>query len=124
MIWYNSGMKTLCVLFFLSGFVCGAEVSESFVVKIHEGYFKVTAPENFDPDTHLTIENETLTKIYGKLDTLTERPIIYVSIFPKSFKSLKVNLVEGGKAIFTPLSPPFQEVELEFGRGSYEIPPQ
>ena len=114
----------LWILIFFIQDAHGAEKSESFVIKVYDHHFKVTAPSSFDPVTRLLIENHTLTKIYGKVETKSERLINYVSILPKNFKSLPLNLTAPEKIIFIPLVPSLQEVELVFGKEAYEIPPQ
>ena len=118
-------MKAFVLL--LSVFVVrihGAEKAESFVVEGHDQYFKVVAPESFSPEPNLIIENKMLTKLYGQIETTAGRVVTHVSIEPKKFKSVALKLKKGEGALFVPLSPPFQKVELAFGRNSYEIPPQ
>ncbi len=100
------------------------ERSESFVIKAYDNRFKVTAPHVFSPNVGLIIENHTLTKIYGKIETKLGRIIDYISILPRNFKSISLNLRTSQNIIFTPLVPPLQEVELIFGKEAYEIPPK
>ena len=113
-------------MFFLVFVQCAyaAESSESFVVRNYDRYIRVVAPEKFDPEINLLIENKTLTKLYGKVETKGGRAISHISIYPKGFKTIKLGLRRGEKAVFVPLSPSFQAVDLTFGKQPYEIPPQ
>ena len=40
------------------------------------------------------------------------------------FKSVEINIKKQDRIYFIPLVPAFQEVELIFGKKSYEIPPK
>ena len=101
-----------------------AEKAESFVIEGHDRFLKVVAPEIFSSQSSLIIENKMLAKLYGKIETTTGRFVGHISVLSKNFKTVTLDLKREEGALFIPLSPPFQEVELVFGRGSYEIPPQ
>ena len=98
------------------------EVSESFVIKVYDRYFKVTAPPTFYPKTSLVIENETLIKIYGKIETASGRFLNYITVLPRNFKSLPLAIKASEEIIFTPIAPPAQKIWLTFGKESYEVP--
>lgn len=108
---------------FLSLQVSAAELQETFVVTIHDKFVKVVAPDKFHSRLSVILENKSLVKIYGKIEYGSAEPI-YTSIYPQESRSIDIKPGENDKIIFTPMSPPFQEIELIFGRKSYEIPPQ
>ena len=108
----------------LSAHNYASQKADSFVVEVRDQYIRAIAPEAYSDRSTLVIENKTLASIYARLETTMGRSIGYVSIVPKSSKVATLDLKRGESGIFIPLSPPSQEVELTFGRESYEIPPQ
>ena len=118
-------MKVLApLLFALSAHNYASQKADSFVVESHGKYIKVIAPEAYSDQSALVVENKMLANIYARVETTMGRLIGYVSIVSKGSKVVALDLKRGESGIFIPLSPPFQEAELTFGRESYEIPPQ
>jgi len=100
-----------------------AELQETFVVTMYDKFVKVVAPDKYHSRLSVILENKSLVKIYGKIEYGTSDPI-FTAIYPQESRSIDIKPSESDKIIFTPMSPPFQEIELIFGRKSYEIPPQ
>ena len=98
--------------------------TESFVIKNYHGYFRVLSPKVFNPRVNFIIENKTFTRMYGMIQNRTKKSVDHVSIEPNGFKTIPLELQKDDVVVFVPLSPPFQEVNLIFGKKMYEIPPQ
>lgn len=101
------------------------ERSRAFHVKVFDKKIKVISPSHNDfndfEDVHLIVENKSLGKLLGKVNTF------YMAIKSNDFQSISLEdlgVERGERFFFVPLSPPFQEVELVLGRRSYEIPPK
>ena len=99
--------------------------SESFVVTAKDDHFHVVGPVGWKQGTNMTLQNKTLVTLYGEIRAGEEkRKIGTFSVKPGEFTSMDLKLNKGESATLIPLSPPFQEVILQFGRRPYEIPPQ
>lgn len=117
-------MRVLFFFLFLSFSVSARELQETFVVSVFDKYVKVVSPDKFHSKLSIIIENKSLVKIYGKIDYDSAENPTFVAVFPQESRSVDITPSEKDKIIFVPQAPPFQEVELIFGRKSYEIPPQ
>lgn len=120
-------MKKLVFLIILLGLnsAFALESSESFVVTANDDHFKVVGPVGWKQGTNMTLQNKTLVTIYGEIRAgVEQRKVTSFSVKPGAFVSVDLELKKGESASLIPLSPSFQEVQLEFGRRPYEIPPQ
>lgn len=100
------------------------EKADSFVVKVYDEKVRVLSPKKYDPLLKVVIENKTLSKITGKVETGSGEVLAFVSILPAKFTSVSVKSLKSEKVFFVPLSPPLQRVELKIGNKPYEIPPK
>lgn len=98
--------------------------SETFVVRSFDRHIEVLAPRAFHPDQAVIIENRTLDRLIGRLETADKKQSKHVAIEPRSSKSINISSRGQEYLRFIPLSPPFQEVQLRVGQESYEIPPK
>lgn len=114
----------LCLFFIIHFSSQGSERSETFIVYLFENKVKVTAPKKDDPKLALLLENKTLTKIIGKIESESGRVLGFVTIEPGKSKTFSLEKRSGEKVRFVPMSPPFQAIDLIIGLESYEIPPK
>lgn len=118
-------MKSILLLFFGLAFNLFAfESSESFQIKVFDSSIKVIAPTTFDKRLYAVIENQTLSKLVGKIVTDKDRLVATLAIESQGSKSIDLRPTPGERFFFIPLAPPFQEVELIVGKKEYEIPPR
>ena len=101
-----------------------SEKGESFLVRSFDDHIQVIAPQKYFPDQTVVIENKTLLKLIGKLQTKDLEQVRHVAIEPGKYQSLKIPNPNQGPLVFIHLSPSFQEVELRIGQEAYEIPPK
>lgn len=104
--------------------VLSYEKADSFVVKVYDEKVRVLSPNKYDPLLKVVIENKTLSKITGKVETGSGEVLAFISILPSKFTSVSVKSLKSEKVYFVPLSPPLQKVELKIGNKPYEIPPK
>lgn len=102
----------------------GAERSGSFVIEYGNHRFRVVSPPRRSPQVGLVVENKTPVRIHGRAETAGGRVLHRVSVPPGGFRTVTVTLNRDERAVFVPLSPPMQTVELAFNRPPYEIPPR
>lgn len=100
------------------------EKSDSFIIKVFHDKVKVVAPEKYEKGQHVIVENKTLVDLWGRVQTVEGKVIGFVSIKPKGFQSVELNVGKKEQIVFIPLAPPFQEIRLIRGKAAYEIPPQ
>lgn len=101
--------------------VFAAEYSDSFIIKINEGRVKVLSPKSAKGKTGLIIENNTLERIYARVEA--EKKIFHqISIMSGKSKSVFLDFNKHQTYNFLPLAPAFQTIYLTPGRSSYEIP--
>jgi hypothetical protein len=100
------------------------ENSEAFMVYLLEDRVKVLSPAVYHKNQAVIIENQTLTKVVGKIRNEKGIVLQYVNILPREFKSVEVEMKKGESIYFVPMVPSFQEVILSFGKRSYEVPPK
>lgn len=117
------------VLFLLFSFInlsslLASEKGESFIIRSFDDYIQVIAPDKYYPDQTVVIENKTLVKLVGKLQTKDLSQVRHVAIKPGQYESLKIPNQTKSPLVFIHLSPSFQEVELKIGQEAYEIPPK
>lgn len=100
------------------------QVSDAFNVRVHDSYIRVIAPRSFHREQSVVIENNTMIKLIGKVQTNHGDVVAYVSVDPGKFQAVEVEVRQEDKIYFIPLSPGLPEAELIVGRKSYEVPPQ
>jgi hypothetical protein len=110
------------ILTALLSFYCFAESkSESFVIQIADRNLKVVAADKRRDIFAVLIENRSLSDQIGKF-IVNGKKLKFVSVRSGSSETVEIENKTSSSVIFVPVSPAFQEVELIFGKKSYEIP--
>lgn len=117
-------------LFLFSFISLSQERSSAFIITAHGDYYKVLGPSALVGLNTITksqtvaviIENKTLSKLVGKIESGQKDQVEFVTIEAGQSKSIDLTLKKGHKYYFYPLSPAFQRVELMIGKKAYEIP--
>lgn len=84
----------------------------------------VLSPDKMGETLSVIIENQTLSKLIGKISNQNEKILSSVSIPANKTRSFSLSVNKSDQFFFTPLSPAFQEVPLILGSQPYEIPPK
>lgn len=106
---------------FTSG-LASANFTENFTLVISDGKIEVQAPKDFVKDQKIIVRNQTLERIYGRIEINGE---IFSSVMIESGsdRPIGLNLTTKPQSImFIPLSPPGPSVPFLFGQPRYEIP--
>lgn len=98
--------------------------SESFTLDIYDNYIRVVAPNNYEQQQSIVINNRTMVRVKGVVKTQAGDVLAYVSIPRDQFQVVQVHVSRRDKIYFVPMSPGLPEAELIVGRKSYEVPPQ
>ncbi len=114
----------LFLSFFFVSSIFASEKGESFIIRSFDDHIQVIAPQKYYPDQTVVIENKTLIRLIGKLQTKDLEQVRHIAIEPGKYQSLKIPNQNKGPLVFIHLSPSFQEVELRIGQEAYEIPPK
>lgn len=95
----------------------------SFILKLNDSSIKVSAPAKKIKMFTVVIENNSLSHQIAKIVSGTDS-IKYLRIDSGKSQTVEIENKGDNPVYFVPLSPAFQEIELKFGKKSYEIPPQ
>tara|TARA_R110002072_G_scaffold276051_1_gene437506 strand:+ start:247512 stop:247889 length:378 start_codon:yes stop_codon:yes gene_type:complete len=98
--------------------------TNAFIVKIFDERVAVTSPIKEEKEVSVIIENKTLVKVVGKVETESGQILGYISLPPKKFQTLSLAQRGKEKVYFIPMSPASQRVILKFNNKAYEIPPK
>lgn len=113
-------MKVLLLLFMMSS--AWAEVKvESFIIQLKDRSMLILAPDRKRDLFPVIVENRSLSDYLGKF-SVEGKLLKYVAVKPGKSETVEIENKTGKNVVFTPVSPAFQEVELVFGKKSYEIP--
>lgn len=98
-----------------------AQTAKPFVIQVNDRSISVNSSEVRKSMFSVIVENRSLSDQIAKF-TIQGKIIKYVSV--KSGKSETVEIENKSQipVYFVPVSPAFQEVELIFGKKSYEVP--
>ena len=100
------------------------EHSESFLVDIFDTHMKVVTPSKHHKEISVTVVNNTLSDIKGKIFNKTQNISKYIAVDASEQTSVLFNLQKNDQLFFIPFAPAFHEAELIVGKRAYEIPPQ
>lgn len=117
-------MQKIFFLLLISLQVLAYQKSDAFIVTAHPGYYRVLSPVKIDKKIGLIVQNKSLVKIFGRLETDNNELIKMINVKPDQSISITFDYSVNKKYFFIPLSPAFQEVELKRGETSYEVPTQ
>lgn len=114
-------MKLMFGLIFLTSLAFGQSKTETFVIQIQDRSISILSPEKRKPVYSVLVENRSLSDQLGKF-TVQGKILKYVSVKSGMTEPVEIENKTGANVIFVPVSPAFQEVELQFGKKAYEIP--
>ena len=117
------GKKLPWILLLWAQFVGAEYHSDAFLIQVMDRQVKVVAPEKYHKGLNVIIENKTLSRLLGKLETVSGQLIGHVSIPSEKFQSIDLPMEQFEKTFFVPMAPAFQAIELKIGAKSYQIPP-
>ncbi len=111
------------VFFLVTGLVESANLSHN--IKFMSSKI-IVSPATTANVASIIIENESATKVIGKIHDNKGTFYKYLSIDTMKSISWEIpkELRKLNSIYFTPLSPPFQTLELSIGKNIYEIPPR
>lgn len=116
--------KFIFLLCIIETFALSYERADAFIVSAHPGFYKVLSPTKIEKQIGLIVQNKSLVKIFGRLETSEGKILKMINVSPEQSVSVNFDYSESQKYFFIPLSPAFQEVELKRGEKSYEVPAQ
>ncbi|MBG60212.1 MAG: hypothetical protein CMJ16_07125 [Peredibacter sp.] len=118
-------MKIALLLPFIFFNTYAARTSESFLVTVEDQRIGVIAPKNAVDTATIVVKNKTFDKVISEIKT-PDKVLKRFTLFPSGMKdstfTLTVDFSKAKKVYYAPISPPFQEIPLEFSKGSYEVP--
>lgn len=117
-------MQKLILLVTLTFQTFAYQKADAFIITAHPGFYRVLSPTKIDKQIGLIVQNKSLVKIYGRLETDNSELIKMINVKPDQSVSITFDYSVNKKYFFIPLSPAFQEVELKRGETSYEVPAQ
>lgn len=109
--------------FFLTGHLWGQGHNPSFILKLTDGGVSVSSPEKKMNLFSVIIENNSLTDQVAKFVSGNNN-LKFVTIESGKSKTIEIENKGTQPVFFVPMSPSFQEVELKFGKKTYEVPPK
>ena len=112
----------ISICFLLFNFRAFASNSDTFIIKIFPQKIQVSSPPVFKKNLSVIIENKSMVKVLAKISDEDEAFEKMLTIKTNKFKTLDLALVKGKRYFLTPMSPPYQSVELKVGQKDYEIP--
>jgi hypothetical protein len=105
----------------MSYFSIASVTSESFMIQIKNQSISVVAPSKPQKRFAVIVENQSLTTQVAKFSCLSEN-LKFVTVLPGKSETVEIENSSDKLVSFIPLSPAFQDVRLEFGKKTYEIP--
>lgn len=104
--------------------ILARQVQDTFVIDIYDNFVRVVSPDKITKNMVAIVNNRTLTKIYGHVQSPEAKWISYFAIKSEKTISLSLDTKNFKKFVLFSLAPPFQEVWLVPGQKVYEIPPR
>ncbi len=98
------------------------EVSEAFLIDVFDKSIKVVAPQGKSKKIAVIIKNQTLSALRAKLISDDGLYLKMMNLAPRKELSLEIEIKDKERYFFVPLAPPIQEVELQWGKKTYEVP--
>src|SRR5690606_7443198 len=93
----------------------------AFKVQFFDHYVKVSAPDKKLDQFSILIENKSLSDLHAKFQA-GNKDLLFVAVKSGQFKTFEFKNLTNETVRFIPINPPLQEVVLEFGKKTYEIP--
>jgi hypothetical protein len=109
-------------IMFMMSFSLYAEVkTEGFIIQIKDRSIQVFSPMKTSKIFSVLIENQSLSNQVGKF-MVGNKNLTFISVPSKKSEAVEIKNDGASSVMFVPLSPSSQEVPLQFGKKSYEIP--
>ena len=108
-------------MLFIPLLALGQVKTETFVVQINDRSMNVISPDKKKDIFAVVIENKSLSDQIAKF-TVGKKLLKYVSVKSGRSESVEIENKTGKTVYFVPVSPAFQDVELQFGKKAYEVP--
>jgi hypothetical protein len=115
----TDGLKLLFLLLISSPLTCLGV--ESFRVTINDRSVKLEAPLKVTKTFSVIVENKSLSDVVGKFHSHGE-DLKFVSVKANAAKSVEFSHQSKHLVYFKILSPAFQDLALEVGKKTYEVP--
>ena len=98
-----------------------APVTEAFVVQINDRSMSVLSPTKKKDFFSVIVENRSLSDQVAKF-TVGKKLLKYVAVKSGKSETVEIENKSSTPVTFVPVSPAFQDVELQFGKKAYEVP--
>jgi hypothetical protein len=95
--------------------------TNAFVIQVFDRRMAVMAPEKKQPIYAVRVENRSLSDQVGRF-AVRGKTLKFISVPAGRSETVEFEHKGDGTVVFVPVSPAFQEVELQFGKKDYEIP--
>lgn len=109
------------ILILLSSISWAQVKTEGFIIQIFDRSMKVSSPEKKNSIFSVIIQNSSFSDQIGKF-TLGNKTLKFVSIPYGKSEIIEIENKSQLPVVFVPVSPSFQEVPLNVGKKTYEIP--
>jgi hypothetical protein len=110
------------LIIFMMSFPLYADVkTDGFIIQIKDRSILVFSPEKTRKIFSVLIENQSLSNQIGKI-MVGNKNLTFISVPSKKSEAVEIKNEGASSVMFVPLSPSSQEVPLQFGKKSYEIP--
>ena len=107
----------------LSALSWGQNHNPTFIIKLTDSGLRISSPEKKMKMFSVIVENNSLTDQVAKFVTGYQN-LKFVTIEAGRSQTVEIENKGGAPVFFVPISPSFQEVELIFGKKTYEVPPK
>lgn len=94
---------------------------DAFVIQIQDRSVKVNSPVKKRSLFSVIVENRSLSDQVGKF-VVKGKNLKFINVPSGKSETVEIENKTNAPVIFVPLSPAFQDVELNFGKKAYEIP--
>lgn len=109
------------LLFFIPLMSWAQPKTETFVVQLNDRSVLVHSPEKRKDLFSVIVENRSLSDQVGKF-TVEGKILKFINVKSGKTETIEIENKTQFTTVFVPVSPAFQEVELLFGKKTYEIP--
>lgn len=101
----------------------GQTHNPTFIIKLTDAGLRISAPEKKMKMFSVIVENNSLSDQVAKFVTNNQN-LKFMTVEAGKSQTVEIENKGGASVFFVPISPSFQEVELIFGKKTYEVPPK
>ena len=106
---------------FLPLLVLAQVKSDTFMVVINDRSMSILSPEKKKDFYSVIVENRSLSDQVAKF-TVEKKLLKYVAVKSGKSETVEIENKSNASVFFVPVSPAFQDAELQFGKKAYEVP--